>query len=76
LQPVAKSVLKDRHHSPCRLFLGRDQPVDLGERAGQRLLADDLLTGCQSRQGLRAMQHRRGADVDDVDIAHAQEFVE
>ena len=35
LQPVAKSVLKDRHHSPCRLSLGRDQPVDLGERAGQ-----------------------------------------
>ena len=45
LQAMAETILKDRHHPPARARLGRDQLVDLLDRADQRLLADRVLAG-------------------------------
>ncbi len=75
-QPIAKTVLKDRHDPPRCLSFGHDHAVDLGQRPGQRLLADDFLAGRQCGEDLRDVERRRRADVDDVDIVHAQQFVE
>jgi hypothetical protein len=67
--------LVDRQDAASRLPLGRDHAVDLGERAGERLLADDLLAGLERRQHLLAMQPRRRAEIDDIDVRHAEEFI-
>jgi hypothetical protein len=76
LHAVAKAVLKDRHHPPGGSFLGHDYPVNLGERADQRLLADDFLAGRECRQDLLEVKRCRRADVDNVDVVHAQQLVE
>ena len=52
LDAVAVAVLEDRHqHALCDL-LGCDDRVDVGERAGQRLLADHVLAGAKRRHDL------------------------
>src|SRR4051812_5487272 len=71
LQSIAKTALKDRHHSADRCFLGVNDAVYVGERAGKGLFADDFLAGFQCRERLRNMQRRRRADVDNIDILHA-----
>src|SRR3984893_15448449 len=69
-------TLKYRHHAARRLPFGCDHSIDFGEGADNRLLADDFLAGRQCRQNLRKVERRRSTDVDDVDIIHAQHFVE
>ncbi len=76
MHSIAKAVLEDRQHAARCLELARNDAVDFGERAGKRLLADDLFSGRQCREGLPDMQRRRRADVDNVEIIHAQYFVE
>ena len=53
-----------------------DHPVDIGKRARQRLLADDLLSGGECRQCLLHVQAGRRADIDDIEVGHAQHLVE
>ena len=76
LHTVTEPVLKDRHHAPRGFFLGRDDPVDFGERADQGLLADDLLAGRERRQDLLEVECCGCTDVDNVDVVHPQQFVE
>jgi hypothetical protein len=72
---IAITVLEDRHQpTPGGLF-GFDHLVDLRQRADQRLFADHVPASLQRRHDLPVMHHRRRADIDDVDIVHAQQFV-
>ncbi len=75
LHRVAEAVLEDRHHASGSLRFGRDHAVDIRQRSGHGLLAENLLVCRQCSQGLRNMQRGRGADVDDVDVVHAQHVI-
>ncbi len=55
--------------------LGRGEGVELGEAAGDGLLEDDVAAGGEGGDGLRDVQVRRGADVDEVEVA-GEEVVE
>jgi hypothetical protein len=49
LHAVAEAVLEDRHQPPdCGAF-GRNELIDLGERARDRLFADDVFAGGERR---------------------------
>ena len=73
--PVAEAVLEYRHHPSGSLRFGRDDAIDIRQRPGHRLLAENLLTRCQGSQSLLDVQCRRRADVDDVDVVHAQQVI-
>ena len=76
LHPVAKAILKDRHDpSGCRV-LGGDHLIDLGEREHQRLLTDDLLACRKCREDLPKVEGCWRANVDNIDVVHAQHIVE
>ena len=66
------AVLEDRKHLPSGSLSGRCKPVRVGERTGDRLLADDVLAGRQRIERHRHVHHRRQADVDDLDIRIGQ----
>ena len=74
--PLPKRYWKIGISRPLRLLLLGDDLVDLGERADKRLLADHVLAGAQRRDDQRVVHHRRGADVDDVEVGHREHVVE
>ncbi len=73
---VAEPVLVDgADHAASGLGQGGD-PVDLGERAGERLLADHVLAPLESGTHGRRVERGRQADVDQVDIVAGQYLAE
>ena len=73
---MAEPVLQDRHDGATGLGRDRGELVDLGHRADERLLAEDVLAGPQHGLDLRPVQVRRRAQVDDVDLVVGQHLVE
>ena len=55
--------------------LGGGEGVELGEAAGDGLLEDDVEAGGEGGDGLRDVQVRRRADVDEVEVAGEQVVV-
>src|SRR6516165_3318045 len=72
---VAEPVLKHWHHATLRRLGGRDHPVSKLKRAGQRLLAHDMLASFESGQDHLVVQRRRRANGYDVDVRPPDDLV-
>ena len=66
---VGEAVLEDRADALAGPALELGQRVRLGERAGERLLDDDVMPGAQRLPRLLVVQAGGRADIDDVEVA-------
>ncbi len=69
LDAVAEPVLEDRADPLARSGFGGGHRVELGEALAHRLLDDGMEARFERRDRLGLVQRRRGADVDDVEVA-------